>query len=47
MSKFAVVAFVFAFITVFSISVLMQDRLCLIVISHGNTVVQTTFSYEE
>ncbi|HEM8210754.1 Hok/Gef family protein [Providencia rettgeri] len=47
MSKFALMAFVFAFITVFSISVLMQDRLCLIVISHGNTVVQTTFSYEE
>lgn len=47
MSKFAVVAFVFACITVFGISVLMRDRLYLIVISHGNTVVQTTFSYEE
>ncbi|MEQ5575024.1 hypothetical protein ABN306_19670 [Providencia huaxiensis] len=47
MSKFAVIAFVSACITVFSISVLMRDRLCLIVISHGNTVAQTTFSYEE
>ncbi|EJD6377104.1 Hok/Gef family protein [Providencia hangzhouensis] len=47
MSKFAVIAFVSACITVFGISLLMRDRLCLIVISHGNTVVQTTFSYEE
>ncbi|WP_273804720.1 Hok/Gef family protein [Providencia rettgeri] len=47
MSKFAVIAFVSACITVLGVSLLIRDRLCYIVISHGNTVVQTIFSYEE
>lgn len=46
MSKFAVMAFVFACITVFGISVLMRDRLCLIVISHGDFLRRVMLLYE-
>ncbi|HDN2510462.1 TPA: Hok/Gef family protein [Providencia rettgeri] len=47
MSKFVVIAFILACITVLGISLLIRDRVCYVVISHGNTVVQTIFSYEE
>lgn len=47
MSKLPVIALVSTCITVLGVSLLIRGRLCYVVISDGNTVVQTIFSDEK
>nr|WP_314263680.1 Hok/Gef family protein [uncultured Moellerella sp.] len=46
MTKYALVGLITVCVTVLGFTLLMNDRLCLININSGNTVVQAKLSYE-